>query len=107
MGPGRMVIASVMRAETSLVYSMELAYLASKSESERPEKALDIEEVKKAFSDFDPIFQHVLSAAKDAWLWGLYQLPTEITCVNEEGTVVLTVDAGHAMLRHAAQVLFP
>lgn len=59
MGPGKMVIATAMRAETFLVYRMELAYPASKAESGRPPQCLDIEEVKKTFSDFDPIFQHV------------------------------------------------
>jgi len=106
MGPGKMVVATAMRAETSLVYGMELAYPASKAESGRPPKRLDIEEVKKTFSDFYPIFQHVLSAAKDASLWKLYQLPTEFSWVNEEGTIVVTGDAAHAMLPHAAQVLF-
>jgi salicylate hydroxylase len=107
MGPGKMVVATAMRAEASLVYGAELAYPASKTESERPPKRLDIGEVKKTFSDFDPIFQHVLSAAKDAWLWRLWQLPTDFSWVNEEGTIVVTGDAAHAMLPHAAMVLFP
>jgi len=106
MGPGRMVVASATRSGTSMAYGMELAYPVSKFETERPRKRLDIEEVKETFSDFDPIFQHVLSAADDAWLWRLYQIPTDIPWVNEAGTIVLTGDAAHAMLPHAAQVLF-
>lgn len=104
MGPGKMVVAAAMRGENSLVYGVELAYPASKSESSRPNKRLDIEEIKKKFSDFDPIFQHILSAADDASLWRLHQVPTEIPWVNEEGTIVLIGDAAHAMLPHAAQV---
>jgi hypothetical protein len=42
-----MVVAITMRAETSLVYGMELAYPASKAESGRPPTRLDIEEVKR------------------------------------------------------------
>lgn len=105
MGPGRMAIACAMRADSTLLYGMELAYPASKSESGRPPKRLDIEEVKKTFSDFDPILQHVLSAADDAWLWRLHQVTPEIPWVNEAGTIVLTGDSAHAMLPHAAQVL--
>jgi hypothetical protein len=81
---------------------MELAYPASKTEAGRPPKRLDIEEVKKTFSDFDPIFQHVLSAAKNAWLWRLYQLPIEFSRVNEEGTIVVTGDAAHDVVDYVS-----
>lgn len=58
------------------------------------------DEARQDFRDFCPEAQKLLSLLDESVMWTLAEIPTLNTCRSENGRVVLTGDAWHAMLPH-------
>lgn len=71
----------------------------------------DLNKVKTKYSGFDPVVRKLLDLAKpgDCYIWRLSEMPHLEKWVSDNGKVVITGDAVHAMLPYTGNVslLFP
>jgi salicylate hydroxylase len=63
----------------------------------------NVEEMRRHFSNWDPVIQQVLSHIEECRKWKLAYLPPLEKWVSDSGRVVLIGDAAHGMLPYMAQ----
>ena len=72
--------------------------------TEGSSQKLPLGDLVEFFKGWDPKLEKLLQHVKDAHIWRLTSLSSDLSWVSESGKVVLIGDASHAMLPHTGSV---
>ncbi|KAL8687848.1 MAG: hypothetical protein Q9218_006093 [Villophora microphyllina] len=102
VGPGANAMSYALKRDNLFNVVTTCAHDISTTVQHAPRK-VDIEEVRKAFSQWDPKLQALLGIAQECSKWTLFEAPEAASWIHPDGKFALIGDAAHAMLPFLAQ----
>nr|UZP47902.1 FAD binding domain-containing protein [Cladonia uncialis subsp. uncialis] len=102
LGPGAHAMTYALKRDSLLNIVLTCAHDVSNTIEHGPRK-VEIDEVRNAFTQWDPRFQSILDVAQTCSKWTLLETPEPAFWTHPEGNFALLGDSAHAMLPFLGQ----